>query len=266
MKSPFKAICHWAMLALLTGGSTIALAGGAYEYHALGDSYSSGSGTYLRDLDFSCYRSSHAYPSVVGDSIAKATFTFSACQGDVSTDLIENQTAGLNRKTDLVTFSIGGNDVGFVELILNCANYFDEYLCMNAADSIEHRIRYELPERLRDTYASVVAKAPNAQVIQIGYPRLFGEDVSCFAASGINGDEALRLNQLSDLLDEVIFTEAQKAGITYISTINAFIGHDVCSSQPYVNGKNGVFIEDVFHPTADGHRHGIAPLILDHVL
>ncbi|MDX1452014.1 MAG: SGNH/GDSL hydrolase family protein [Oleiphilaceae bacterium] len=244
--------------------STNLQAGPAMQYQALGDSYSSGSGTAIRDLDFSCYRSSGAYAAVVAESDSNIELTaFNACQGDITDDLIASQTSTLDRKTDIVSFSIGGNDVGFVELILNCANYFDEWMCMNTAETIEHRIQFELPDKLQAAYADIKQGAPNAQLIQVGYPRMFGSDVSCWAASGINANEAARLNAISDTLDAVIAAEAAKAGVTYVSTIAAFTGHDVCADQPYVNGKNFLFIEDVFHPTADGHRYGTAPLVLE---
>ncbi len=251
-----------AGIALSLGLSTLSHAGPGINYFALGDSYSSGSGTALRDLDFSCYQSSRAYSSVVAASLSNSTLTFNACQGDVTDDLIANQTAGMDGKTNYVSFSIGGNDVGFVELIMNCALYFDESRCMSTADTISHRIQFELPDKLQAAYASMKQAASKATLLQVGYPRLFGDNVSCLAADGINTREAARLNEISELLDQVIAEQAALAGVQYLSTLEAFTGHDVCASQPYVNGKFGLFVEDVYHPTADGHRYGIAPLVL----
>lgn len=134
---------------------------------------------------------------------------------------------------------------------------------MNSADTIEHRIQFELPQKLQAAYSSMKKGAPRAKLIQLGYPRMFGDDVSCWEANGVNSNEAERLNGIVDLLDSVIAAEAAKAGVHYISTIAAFDGHDVCAPQPYLNGLNGWYVEDVFHPTSDGHRFGFAPLVLD---
>lgn len=84
-----KSIFSIALGMMLTLGTAATVyAGPAIQYHALGDSYSSGSGTAVRDLDFFCYRSSNAYSSVVAESNSDIALTFNACQGDVTDDII----------------------------------------------------------------------------------------------------------------------------------------------------------------------------------
>ncbi len=246
---------------MISGFASQALAGATDNYVALGDSYAAGTGTSVRDLDWTCFQSSEAYASIIAEERPNTNTTFMACQGAVTEDVLNEQLVALDRKTNYVSLSIGGNDVGFVEMILNCGLYFDEWQCLTKADEIIGRITSELPAKLDATYAAIADKAPNAKVLQFGYPKMFSNDLSCWGARGISAAEAVKLNEVVEILDQVISERATAAGITYVSTIDAFAGHEVCSAQPYVNGKDGLYIEDIFHPTKDGHRYGHAPLL-----
>src|ERR1700737_1237361 len=101
-----------------------AVAAAQPPYVALGDSYSSGVGTrtYYND-GTSCQRSPYAY----GPKIAAArgyALNFQACSGAKTTDVNSNQLGPLNSSTNLVTITIGGNDAGFSNVIVNCAAPF----------------------------------------------------------------------------------------------------------------------------------------------
>ncbi|KEF33173.1 putative secreted hydrolase [Marinobacter nitratireducens] len=230
-------------------------------YAALGDSYAAGNGTGTRDLAYSCYRSSDAYGPLIEKAHRKWNLDFEACSGATSDDVINSQLSPLSADTNYVTVSMGGNDIGFAELILNCAMYWDQAQCLAKVDEVHARIDSELPAKLEAAYAAINAAAPNAKVIQLGYPRAFGNNLACWDARGVSSTEAQALNGVSDHLDQVIGGRAAMAGVTYLSVIEQFKGHDMCSSEPYIRGKSGVYLEDWFHPTAAGHASGFKPLI-----
>lgn len=231
------------------------------QYSALGDSYAAGNGTETRDLDYFCYRSSKAYGPLIDKDNRRMSLNFEACAGATSEDVVNNQLGSLNSDTDYVTVSMGGNDIGFVELILNCNAYWDEAQCLAKVDEVNGRIDNELPAKLDAAYAQIQAAAPNAKVIQVGYPRAFGESTSCWAARGVSATEAAALNGVTDHLDRVLGGRAAIAGVTYLSVIEQFTGHDICAQEPYLQGKSGTYIEDWFHPTETGHAQGFKPLI-----
>ena len=88
------------------------------DYVALGDSYSSGTGLQAYRDTTTCYRSNLAWPVQLSNSIAakqgKAVkFTFPACSGAKTADVRANQLSQVTSKADLVTMTIGGNDLGF---------------------------------------------------------------------------------------------------------------------------------------------------------
>lgn len=49
-----------------------------------------------------------------------ASFTFAACSGATTSDVISSQPSSLNSSTTLVSISIGGNDVGFPSIMETC--------------------------------------------------------------------------------------------------------------------------------------------------
>lgn len=229
------------------------------EYVALGDSYSSGNGTYAANLDWGCYRSTYAYPYIVGQERPDTDLTFVACQGATTEDVIGGQDQHLDADTDYVSITIGGNDIGFADLIIGCAGGYSPS-CKDAVDEANRRIHEELPTKLDDAYDAIEAGAPGAEVVVLGYGRFFGEDLACSAADGITAEEADWLNGVADNLDGAIRDRATTAGFTYRSAIEAFTGHDVCASNPYLNGRSWS-VADMYHPTRSGHANGLAPLV-----
>jgi lysophospholipase L1-like esterase len=229
-------------------------------YVALGDSYSSGNGTFSADLDVSCYRSSYAYPYPVSRQRPNTSLNFVACQGATTDDIINGQSASLSAPTKYVSITIGGNDVGFANLIINCTAGSSS-ACQSAIDSTNQKISQDLPAKLDKAYPAITSGAPNvAAVAVLGYPRPFGSDTSCPAAGGITPDEATQLNGVAEILDSVIQGRAGAAGFTFKASTPGFAGHDVCASDPYLNGQNPS-AADEWHPTRDGHANGLTPLV-----
>ena len=95
-------------------------AASADNYVALGDSYSSGVGTNSYSLSSSCLRGVYAYPYVVSQQRPNTSLNFVACSGATTTSLMSSQIQAVNASTNVVTVTIGGNDIGFSSLILQC--------------------------------------------------------------------------------------------------------------------------------------------------
>ncbi|HQX87699.1 MAG TPA: GDSL-type esterase/lipase family protein, partial [Ornithinibacter sp.] len=91
------------------------------SYVALGDSYSSGTGTrsYISD-GTSCLRSVYAYPSLIA-SAKGYDLNFRACSGAKIADVSNTQLSALSSSTAYVSISIGGNDAGFASVLTTCA-------------------------------------------------------------------------------------------------------------------------------------------------
>ena len=229
------------------------------QYVALGDSYSAGNGAFSTNLDWSCGRNTYAYPYLVAQQRPNTDLTFVACQGAVTGDVINEQVPALSTDTDYVSLTVGGNDVGFANLIINCAGSWS-FNCGNAVESTKDKIRNELPAKLDATYGAIRTQAPSATVVVLGYGRMFGNKLTCAAANGITAQEAAWANEVADLLDATIADRAAAAGFVYQSSIRSFTGHDVCARDAWLNGKSWS-VADGYHPSRSGYANGLAPAV-----
>src|SRR5690242_18081032 len=107
-----------ALGAALIGTGIPAKAATAVNYVALGDSYSSGVGA--GSTSGSCAQSPNAYPALWQKANAPASFTFAACSGAKTSDVISSQLSSLSASTTLVSITIGGNDAGFSSIMETC--------------------------------------------------------------------------------------------------------------------------------------------------
>jgi lysophospholipase L1-like esterase len=231
----------------------------APAYVALGDSYSSGTGTrdYISDGS-ACQRSTSAYPSLVAAARGYA-LNFRACSGAKVADVTNTQLSALSASTAYVTISVGGNDAGFADVLTECATPWWAGDCNGAIDDAQAFINTTLPGRLGTLYASIRSKAPNAKVVVVGYPRIFmGED--CNAATWFSPEEEARLNQTADLLNSRTQTAAAARGFSFANPTSRFIGHAVCDDVEWINGLSNP-VSESYHPNKPGHSSGYTPTV-----
>ena len=159
--------------------------------------------------------------------------------------------------TTLVTMTIGGNDIGFANLIYQCT-LSD---CSAALDSARANLEATVGTALDNVYTTVKSRAAiGAKIVVLGYPRVFS-GASCFGSLGISSTEETKANQLSDALDQVTAAHALTDGVTYKSAITPFTGHAVCSSSAWLNGLNLFNTGESYHPNRTGHSSGYLPLV-----
>ena len=231
----------------------------APSYVALGDSYSSGTGTrsYLAD-GTSCLRSVYAYPSLIASAKGYA-LNFRACSGAKISDVTNSQLSALTASTSYVTLSVGGNDAGFADVLTTCAQPAWLSNCNGAVDRAQAYIRTTLPAALTTLYASIRARAPQAKVTVVGYPRIFnGED--CNLLTWFSPTEESRLNATADLLNSTTAARASAAGYSFANPTSRFVGHAVCDSPEWINGLSNPVTES-YHPNKTGQASGYTPAV-----
>jgi lysophospholipase L1-like esterase len=251
-------------LAVAAGAAAMTLLAGAVaaqaatpSYVALGDSYSSGVGTrtYIDD-GTNCQRSLYAYPELAAGRIG-AQLSFDACSGAKTGDVLNNQLGHLNSGTSMVTITIGGNDAGFSSVIEDCALPWP----YNCTDDINNAISYiqnTLPGKLDSVYSAIHSHAPYANVVVVGYPRLFNGQ-TCNAGARISSTEEGQLNHAADVLDSVIGGRASAHSFKFADPRDAFSTHEICSSSEWLNGLSDPTSES-YHPNKAGHV-GYADLV-----
>jgi lysophospholipase L1-like esterase len=234
----------------------------AVGYVALGDSYSSGVGAPPYDLDTACLRSSRSYPPLWAAEHHPASFDFAACSGAKTADVLATQISALQRSTDLVTITIGGNDAGFGPVLQTCTVATSDRTCAAAVDAAEAFELSVLPGRLARTYAAIRRAAPHARVIVLGYPRLFDLAPACTDPDVPNLNRRRKLNHGADVLNDVIRqTVSRQSGFGYVDVRDRFTGHGVCSADPWINGPSVPTLVGPYHPNQEGYRDGYLPAL-----
>ncbi len=222
------------------------------KYVALGDSYSSGVGTYTDTLDGGCRQSDDAYAPRLA---AKRDFklTFKACSGATTAD-VEGQLGALGSDTGYVSLSVGGNNVGFADVVRTCATDLKGTNCQGAIDTATAAAGAPLAKALDALFSKIAADAPNAEIVVLGYPRPFDNaGTACFGrAYFISQREAQQMNAADDVLDATIKAAAENHGFQFINPTSAFAGHDICAAKNWINGIDVSNQTESFHPTVGG--------------
>jgi lysophospholipase L1-like esterase len=170
-----------------------------------------------------------------------------ACSGATTDDLVNRQLWSLNGDVDLVTVSIGGNDLGVAALAAACsagptADCKADFSA--AVDTIG-----QLTDRLETTYQAIAEAAPNARIVVTGYPLLFELPATSnpeFATTAAVNTATAALN--ADAESAVVRQQERGVKIWYVPV--SFANHEVGSSKPWVNTKGPA----AYHPTAAGYR------------
>jgi lysophospholipase L1-like esterase len=249
-------------LPALTLGLTAALAGlgapahaaSAVHYVALGDSYSAGDGA--GGTSGSCEQSPNAYGPLWAKANAPASFTFAACSGATTSDVINSQLSALSASTTLVSLTIGGNDAGFSSTMETCV-LDSTSKCQSAVAAGEQVVAQTLPGRLATMLSDIRAHAPSAKVVVLGYPEFY--DLGKSICIGLSSADHKALDGASDALDSALQTAAASAGDTFADVRGQFSGHELCDGSGWLNSVT-LPIDGSYHPTATGQKSGYLPV------
>ena len=222
------------------------------RYVAVGDSYAAGMGGGAEQGK--CRLSANAYPAVFARKAGIDLVVNAACAGATTSDLLKHQLIALDDRTDLVTVSIGGNDLGVAAIAGDCAAG-KAAACRNEVTAALSLLNV-LPDRLDTVYSAIAQAAPNARIVVTGYTLLY--DASDPSAPDFQTAAAINAATLG--LNEVIrqAVDQQRAAgkaVTYLPV--DFAGHAIGDRRPWLNTTG----TDVFHPTAAGYAEYASRLV-----
>jgi len=261
------------------------------RFIAMGDSYSAGEGiTPFVDVPGpaqGCHQSMLGYPTLLGTSgfeipgiSGNVTLEYVACSGAVLSNLLavpQNargethivQGGRLDASVDLVTFTIGGNDLGFSALMNHCATQLDCWedgfaplssgRVLSADEFLLARLALFLPEAESFFTTARQRTGDNAAIVAMGYPELFDDGTAlrfgCKEALVFERSERLWINGRIRLFGEALAGAAARAGIWYVDVVPEFKDHRVCDGGWNDNGEWIVGHETSAKSTGDGSFH-----------
>lgn len=270
---------------------------------AIGDSYTSGEGVPPFDPATDrpgineCHRSSLAYPHHLGMSLGVSVKSW-ACSGATTSDLSTTavrtdqapwndpmletsggtQISSLDRiapDTPLVVLTVGGNDVGFPDIVSGCL--LDLEPCTRYDAQVQRDLA-ALEGSLRSLFSDIGSRlSPRAQVLVVGYPGIFpalpAADCDFFPTLPVGTftmDEQIWANTKTSDLNSILRSEAKRSNqpggpeFVYIDTWDIFARNELCRPDPetgepstssiLINGVDLVNPVHSFHPTSSGQR------------
>jgi lysophospholipase L1-like esterase len=248
-----------ATVLVLFGMASPASAASSVHYVALGDSYSSGvgAGSYIGSSG-SCDRSPNAYSALWTSAHAPAAYTSVACSGATTGTVNSSQLSALSSATTLVSITIGGNDVGFSNIMETCA-LDGTSDCVAAVQAAENYAQSTLPGLLNTTYNNIRSHAPNAKVVVLDYPVFYQLGTICV---GLSSTSHAKLDEGINLIDGVIQTAASvHSNFVFADVRNIWVGHQLCSyGTKWLHALNITDITESYHPTAAGQSGGYLPV------
>jgi lysophospholipase L1-like esterase len=264
------------------------------KYVAMGDSFSSGEGNPLFDQQTdigqggsnNCHRSPVAYPNLLAadPTLNLELVDFVACSGATTTDLLSGSNGGegrnepaqinaLSNDTNVVSLTVGGNDIKFKEFATACALNSCGMNSLAYKTSID-KIHNELPSKLITVYRKIAEKAPKAHVYIVGYPQIApkqmptGPNSICWPLNGGSNSDTNTgggpaaysiVSELNASLQRQVNVMNASSDPDYFHFVDPnganspFIGHDWCSSSRYFSIIAINNTEYSFHPNSSGH-------------
>ena len=228
------------------------------RYVALGDSYSAGTGAgRYSAAGKSCERSASAFPQLWAARHDPASFVSVACAGATTATVRTSQLSALSVRTTLVSITIGGNDVGFSQVMETCVFQLNS-ACVKAVTTAESSVRRLLPGRLDSLLRAIRTRAPLARIIVLGYPDLYdlSQSRDCI---GIGTAKRAALDQGAAVLDRALSAAAARNHDSFADVRPGFARHEICDGgSSYLNALTFP-LDGSYHPNAAGQKDAYLP-------
>lgn len=248
--------------------------GGPYaHYVALGDSYAAGPGIPRQvGAPAGCARSESSYPAALARLLAVPTFTDVTCSAATITHLAgpqrvnggtnPPQLSALRPHTDLVTLTIGGNDMGFGEILSTCARLAradptgapcEAHYAGDGRDVLGDRIR-TLAGELEEVLIEIGRRSPDARIVLVGYLRILPSDRGCRPQVPFADGDTPYFDATQRLLNQTLSDAAAKTGATFVNPYWPSTSHDACAapSRRWVEPLLPATPSAPLHPNAKG--------------
>ena len=247
---------------------------GPGRYVSLGDSYTAApeTGPAAEGSVPGCVQSEVDYPHQVAEALGAAEHVDVSCTGATTDDVFAPQAFedgteapaqldAVTEDTTLVTIGIGGNDIGFADVIVSClAPAVDAEPCHREIDhgheGMSARIAATAP-KVAEVLAAVADRAPHAEVVLVGYPTIFPASGSCFETVPFTEADVAYLHDVESELNAMLAAQAQEAGATFVDTERSSASHSACTpaGTRWIEGIAPEADAIPFHPNELGATH-----------
>jgi len=238
------------LVTLLAVFALAAPAAAAPTYVSLGDSFAAGPLIPLQIPPLGCLKSDHNYSHLAAPSL-RMSLRDPSCSGAKTDHMTETQNVdpgpnppqfnSLDAKTRLVTVQIGGNDIGFSEIVRNCASATspngtpcqDRYVTASG-DEISQRIQAAAP-KVAAVLQGIHQRSPRATVYAVNYlpilpeePLVPGAPEGCWPQIPAASGDVPYLRAKQKELNAMLAAQAAANSARVLDAYTLGIGHDAC--------------------------------------
>jgi len=231
----------------------------APRYSALGDSFAAGPLIPTPLAPLGCLKSSNNYGRIAQRTLAFAEYRDATCSGAETDDMFAPQNVSpdgpnppqldsLSADTELVTLTIGGNDIGFSDLAQDCVAVLpfgspcrDQYT--RGGDQISARIAATAP-KVDAVLDGIRLRSPAARVLVVNYSAIFPHSGSgCWPRMPVTPRDVYWLRSKHEELNAMLAQQAAANGAFVVDVYNASRGRDACTGsgtrwvEPYIPGN-----------------------------
>ncbi|MFI7499140.1 SGNH/GDSL hydrolase family protein [Streptomyces sp. NPDC049687] len=243
------------------GGASTTAAG--LDYVAMGSSFAAGPSippVQSSSGAAACSRSGKNYASIVARDIG-AKLTDVTCSGATTANILTTkqgaqppQINAVNSGTDLVTVTIGGNDVNYLgsAVTYSCQNSGGTN-CGSVDRAAINTALGEVGRRIENVVNAVHARAPRARVLLVSYSTLLPDTGGCTGVP-LTADQRTFERGVTLRLSQAYITAANNTGATLVRFATASHGHDACAADPWVEKYKPASGRTSYHPNEAGMR------------
>lgn len=233
---------------------------------AIGDSFIAGIGAGSYVESGGCRRSTASYASQLARTTGSA-FTDLSCPG-ATTSVVQAQAAAIPSTSTTVLVQAGGNDIGFGDVAGACT--IGGANSCSAALKAASQALASLSPQVHAVLAQAHSRAPDADIVLVGYPSLVQGVVPCsgsLVGMLLGPDRLTKVAQLQHRLDRTLKTAlrdwkranavAHARFVDWPQQVNA---HSLCSAEPWYVVPGSGDLADLLHPTLAAHTAQAASL------
>ncbi len=225
------------------------------NYVALGSSYAAGPGIPTQSGG-ACTRSSHNYPNLVAAEL-KLTLVDATCSGATTANVLTTpqgtnppQIDAVTDDTSLVTFTVGGNDIGYTAMAFSCGA--QSAACVSDPTQLASSLA-TLTISLTTMISAIRTRAPKAKIVMVTYPRLVPPTTCAALHFTSQGDSIVAA--MGQGLEQVFVDVATSTHVLLADPFALGSTHGPCApaSERWIAGRT-VTVGFPYHPTPLGHE------------
>ncbi|MEU8884264.1 SGNH/GDSL hydrolase family protein [Streptomyces hydrogenans] len=269
-----------------------------YQWVALGDSYTAGvieaAGDTFEIPRDGCERTDRSYPQIIDRDLGGLIdLTNVSCGAATIEDVTSHSQVPIGRSipgqpdpnapfdevppqsdavtpdTDVITVGVGGNTLGFGDILFKCLELSQG--SDGAGTPCKNELAASIPAKLTKVatdYDAMLAKlhekAPNAKILTVGYPTIIPSDTSKCRYNNLqqffsitSGDlDWLRTDVLEPLNKAIEKSAGTQDSATFVDLYETSADHSVCDDTKWVEGIIDSDNRPAFvHPNTAGHRN-----------